>query len=106
MNTDSILALNNITSWADLETHLQKMAMTMWNSHCLQSSGFGMSIAASTLRQLDRFRKDIFTEFFARSQASQDLFKQPLGYELVETFRMCLGCVLHWILLVRIYIYI
>ncbi|CAK9102504.1 Retrovirus-related Pol polyprotein from transposon TNT 1-94 [Durusdinium trenchii] len=27
-------------------------------------------------RQLDRFRKDIFTEFFARSQASQDLFKQ------------------------------
>ena len=31
------------------------------------------------LRQLDRFRKDIFTEFFARSQASQDLFKQPLG---------------------------
>ncbi|CAK9064046.1 unnamed protein product [Durusdinium trenchii] len=26
--------------------------------------------------QLDRFRKDIFTEFFARSQASQDLFKQ------------------------------
>lgn len=79
MNTDSILALNNITSWADLETLLQ-MALTTWNSsHCLQSSGFGMSIAASTLRQLDRFRKDIFTEFFARSQASQDLFKQPLG---------------------------
>ncbi|CAK9102503.1 Retrovirus-related Pol polyprotein from transposon TNT 1-94 [Durusdinium trenchii] len=26
--------------------------------------------------QLDRFRADIFTEFFARSQASQDLFKQ------------------------------
>ncbi|CAK9001133.1 Retrovirus-related Pol polyprotein from transposon TNT 1-94 [Durusdinium trenchii] len=26
--------------------------------------------------QLDRFRSDIFTEFFARSQASQDLFKQ------------------------------
>lgn len=32
----------------------------------------------STLQeeQLDRFRANIFTEFFARSQASQDLFKQ------------------------------
>jgi len=29
-----------------------------------------------TEEQLDRFRANIFTEFFARSQASQDLFKQ------------------------------
>eukprot|EP00913_Durusdinium_trenchii_P025710 g24127.t1 len=33
--------------------------------------------SALSEEQLDRFRKDIFTHFFVRAPASQDLFKQP-----------------------------
>ena len=45
-----------------------------------------VAVLLCALRQLDRFRTHIFTEFFARSQASQDLFKQlgapssPMGF--------------------------